>query len=85
MQAERPTRHRFIPKRPVITVQAAMRHLGQEIPVKKTKGWKRLQGQLGYDQPGQQELRGSCRRKKVLSRFTILRVWLRDIYLKKLP
>jgi hypothetical protein len=55
---------RFILKNPVITVQAAMRHLRQEIPVKKTKGWKRLQGQFGYDQIGQQELRELCHRKK---------------------
>lgn len=36
LQAERTARHHFIPKGLVITVQAAMRHLGQEIPVKKT-------------------------------------------------
>ena len=47
-----------------------MRHLGQEIPVKKTKGWKRLKGQLGYDQPGQQELRGPCRRRKIWRKET---------------
>lgn len=26
-----------------------MRHLGQEIPVKKAKRWEQLQGQLGYE------------------------------------
>jgi hypothetical protein len=45
LQAERTARYSFVPNRPVITVQAAMRHLGQEIPVKKTKRWERLQGQ----------------------------------------
>lgn len=40
------------------------------IPVKKKKRGERLQGQLGYDQPGQQELRGPCRRRKVWRKET---------------
>ena len=68
--AERPARHCSIPKCPVIAVQAAMRHSGQEIPVKKTKRWERLQGQLGYDQPGQQELSWPRRCRKILGKET---------------
>ncbi len=40
------------------------------LPYQKTKGWKRLQGQLGYDHPGQQELRGPCRRRKIWRKET---------------
>lgn len=35
LQAERTARHRFIPKRPIIAVQAVMRHMGQEILMEK--------------------------------------------------
>jgi hypothetical protein len=42
-----------------------MRHLEQEIPVKKTKGWEQLQGQLSDDQPGQEKLRWPCRHRKI--------------------
>lgn len=42
----------------------------KQIPVKKTKEWKRLQSQLGYDQPGQQELRGPYRRRKIWRKET---------------
>lgn len=57
-------------KGPVMAVQATMGHLGQEIPVKKTKRWERLQGQLSYDQPSQQELRGPCRCRIILRKET---------------
>lgn len=49
-----------------MTVQATMCCRGQEIPVKKPKGWEGLQDQLSYDHPGQQALRWPGRRRKIL-------------------
>lgn len=42
----------------------------QEISMIKTKRWKCLQGQLGYNQPGQQTFSWPCRRRKILRKET---------------
>lgn len=40
LQTKKTTRYRFIRGRSVTTIQSVMRHLGQEIPVKKEKKWE---------------------------------------------